>query len=113
MVYELLESDKVLLFSKSLHQKNIKLFRRTLPQMLTLFACFIETYGDEIIPLKERLVDIQKIVVFDDLVCERNQTSIINYFNGRHRKYSLFYLTKINYKTLLRMPDFQKIDSIG
>jgi len=58
----------------------------TLPQesTLKLVTRFIETPGDEIIPLEELPVDNQKIVVFDDLVCETNQNAIINYFiNGR------------------------------
>ena len=51
--------------------------------------------GDEIVPLEQLPVDNQKIVVFDDMVCESNQNSIINYsINGRHRKYSVFYLTQ-------------------
>jgi len=59
----------------------------------------IEAPGDEIIPLEELPVENQKIAVFDDLVCESNQNSIINYFiNGRHRNCSVIYLTQTFYK---------------
>ena len=61
----------------------------------------IKAPGDEIIPLvvEKLLVDNQKIVVFDDLVCESNQNSIINYFiNGRHRNCCVIYLTQTFYK---------------
>ena len=59
----------------------------------------IEAPGDEIIPLKELPVDNQKIVVFEDLVCESNQNSIINYFiNGWHRNCCVIYLTQTFYK---------------
>ena len=59
----------------------------------------IDALGDEILPLEELPVDNQKIVVFDDLVCESNQNSIINYFiNGRHGKCSVIYLTQTYYK---------------
>ena len=59
----------------------------------------IEAPGDEIIPLEELPVDNQKIVVFDDLVCESNQNSIINYFiSGRHRNCYVIYLTQTFYK---------------
>jgi len=51
------------------------------------------------IPLEELPVDNQKIVVFDDLVCESNQNSIINYFiNGPHRNCCVIYLTQTFYK---------------
>jgi len=54
----------------------------------------IEVCGDEVLPLNTLPVDNQKIVVFDDLVCEENQNEIINYFiNGRHRNCSVVYLT--------------------
>ena len=59
----------------------------------------IEALGDEIIPLEELPVDNQKIVAFDDLVCESNENSIINYFiNGRHRNCCVIYLTQTLYK---------------
>ena len=59
----------------------------------------IQAPGDEIIPLEELPVDNQKIVVFDDLVCESNQNAIINYFiNGRYRNCSVVYLTQTYYK---------------
>ena len=59
----------------------------------------IKAPGDTIIPLEDLPVDNQKIVVFDDLVCERNQNSIINYIiNRRHRKCSVIYLTQTYYK---------------
>jgi len=35
----------------------------------------IEAYNDEIIPLEELPVDNQKIVVFDDLLCEKTKTA--------------------------------------
>ena len=55
--------------------------------------------GDDILPLDELPVDNQKIVIFNDLVCENKQNEIINYFiNGRHRNYSLICLTQTYYK---------------
>lgn len=54
----------------------------------------IQAPGDDIIALEQLLVDNQKIVVFDDLVCESNQHAIINYFiNGRYRNCSVVHLT--------------------
>jgi len=55
----------------------------------------IDALGDEIFPREELSMDDHTIAVFDDLVCERNQNSIISYFiNGRHRKFSVIYLTQ-------------------
>ena len=67
MLYELLEYDKIYLFSKNLHHNKYQ-------SLLQEFAekynpkVIIEAYGDEIIPLEELRADNQKIVVFDDLV---------------------------------------------
>lgn len=98
---ELLEYDKVYLFSKNLHQNK---YRALLPHFATKIDPevsyeVIEAAGDEIIPLEELPVDNQKVVVFDDLVCESNQNKIINYFiNGRHKNCSVIYLTQTFYK---------------
>ena len=101
MLYNLLEYDKVYLFQKTSTKTNIGRFYRTLPQesTLKLVTRLIEAPGDEIIPLEELPVDNQKIVVFDDLVCETNQNAIINYFiNGRHKNCSVIYLTQTFFK---------------
>ena len=103
VLYELLEYDKIYLFSKNLHQNKYQ-------DLLQYFAEKINTHpnvgyevikarGDEIIPLEELPVDTQKIVVFDDLVCEKNQNDIINYFfNGRHKNCCVIYLSQTFYK---------------
>jgi len=56
----------------------------------------IEAPGDEIIPCEELPVDNQKIVVFDDLVCESNQNNVINYFYQRAAQKLLCYLPYSN-----------------
>ena len=107
MLYKLLEYDKVYLFSKNLHQNK---YRALLQDFATkidpkLGYEVIEAPGDEIIPLEELPVDNQKIVVFDDLVCESNQNAIINYFiNGRHKNCSVIYLTQTFYKVPRKHP---------
>ena len=78
MLYELLEFDKVFLFSKTLHQNKYQ----------ALLRDFAENFNPDV-----------GYEVFDDLVCERNQNSIINYFiNGRHRNCSVVYLSQTFYK---------------
>ena len=103
MLYALLEYDKIYLFSKNLHQNKyqnlLEYFAEEVNPHPKVGYEVIEAYGDEIIPLEELPVDTQKIVVFDDLVCESNQKSIINYFiNGRHRNFCVIYLTQTFYK---------------
>ena len=101
MIYKLLVFDKVYLFSKKVHQNKYHALLQDFASNLDPVAGYevIEAPGDEIIPLEELPVDNQKIVLFDALVCESNQNSIINYFiNGRHRNWSVIYLTQTFYK---------------
>ena len=101
MIYFLLEFDKIYLFSKNLHQNKYQTLLQDFAEQINPKVGYevIEAYGDEIIPLKELPMDNQKIVVFDDLVCESNQNSIINYFiNGRHRNCCVINLTQTFYK---------------
>ena len=101
MLYELLEYDKIYLFSKNLHQNKYQNLLQYFAEKINPQVGYdvIEAYGDEIIPLEELPADNQKIVVFDDLACESNQNSIINYFiNGRHKNCCVIYLSQTFYK---------------
>ena len=57
--------------------------------------------NDEIIPVSEMdYEDNQKLVIFDNYVCERNQRQLIDYFiQGRHKNCSVIYLSQSFYKT--------------
>ena len=60
----------------------------------------IEESNDEIIPVKDLDSDSQKIVIFDDFVCDKNQKPLIDYFiRGRHKNCSVIYLSQSYYKT--------------
>ena len=89
LLYRLLAHEKVYLFSeKSLWKQIADPLARLCHQNLNPQAGseVIEAPGGEIIHLEELPVDNQKIVVFDDLVCESNQKAIFNYLiNGWHR----------------------------
>ena len=100
MLYELLEYDKIYLFSKNLHQNKYQNLLQDFAEKINPKVGYdVEARGAEIIPLEELPADNQKIVVFDDLVCEKNQNNIINYFiNGRHRNCRVIYLTQTFYK---------------
>ena len=101
MIYSLLMFDKINLFSKNLHQYQYQGFLKDFVERINPKVGYevIEAYDDEIIPLEELPADNQKIVVFDDLLCEKNQNSIINYFiNGRHKNCCVIYLSQTFYK---------------
>ena len=60
----------------------------------------IETSNDEIPSLDELDDESQKIVVFDDFVCEKNQKPLIEYFiRSRHKNCSVIYLSQSYYLT--------------
>ena len=101
--FELLEYNKILPFSKNLHQNKYQSLLQYSAEKINpspeVGYEVIEAPDDEIIPLEELPVANQNIVVFDDLVCESNLNSIINYFiNGRDRNCCVIYLTQTFYK---------------
>ena len=57
--------------------------------------------NDEITPVSEmEYEDNQKLVIFDDYVCDKNQRQLIDYFiQGRHKNCSVIYLSQSFYKT--------------
>ena len=60
----------------------------------------IEESNDEIVPLHELDDDNQKIVIFDDYICERNQKPLVQYFiGGRHKNCTVIYLSQSYYLT--------------
>ena len=79
MLYNLLYFDKIYLFSKNLQQpKYRKLLETFRPISKEVRYQVIEASNDEIVPLDELDNDNQKIVIFDDFVCERNQSLLFN-----------------------------------
>ena len=57
--------------------------------------------NDQIVPVENLMDDeSQKIVVFDDFICDKNQKPLIDYFiRGRHKNCSVIYLSQSFYKT--------------
>jgi len=54
----------------------------------------IKASNDEIMTVSELDDDNQKIVIFDDFVCEKNQKPLIEYFiRGRRKNCSVIYLS--------------------
>ena len=101
MLYNLLYFDKIYLYSKNLEQsKYIDLIKELAPISKEAGYDIIEASNDEIISLEELYGDNQKIVIFDDYLCDKNQKPIIEYFIvGRHKNCSVIYLSQSYYLT--------------
>ena len=103
MIYNLLHFDEIVLFAKNLHQDKYQWMLDDFEKRVDPAVGYkvIET-PPEIIPLEEIFheSDGQRIVIFDDYVCEKNQNELINYFiNGRHFNCSVIYLSQSYFKT--------------
>ena len=74
---------------------------RELSMKLGLRYEILHVSNDEITPVTEMdCEDNQKLVIFDDYVCDKNQRQIIDYFiQGRHKNCSVIYLSQSFYKT--------------
>ena len=101
MIYNLLYYDKVYLYAKNLDQSKYQ-------NLMDMFQPISDEAGydvseasnDQIIPVSDINDDNQKLVIFDDFVCEKNQKPLIDYFiRGRHKNCSVIYLSQSYYKT--------------
>ena len=101
MLHGLLYYVKIYLFSKNLEQPKYQELLKTFgPISEEVGYQVIETSNDEIPSLDELSDDNQKIVVFDDFVCERNQKPLIEYFiRSRHKNCGVVYLSQSYYLT--------------
>ena len=94
--------DQIHLYAKNLEQQKYQ-------DMMNSFDNISQTIGydalvcsnDDIVPVENLMDDIaQKIVIFDDYVCDKNQKPLIDYFiRGRHKNCSIIYLSQSFYGT--------------
>ena len=101
MIYNLLYYDKIFLYAKNLEQSKYQnLLNIFEPISNDVGYDIIEASNDQIIPVSELTDDNQKLVIFDDFVCEKNQKPLIDYFiRGRHKNCSVIYFSQSYYKT--------------
>lgn len=101
MILKLLYFDKVYLYAKNLEQSKYRnLIDMFQPISDEAGYDVIEVSNDQILPVSELTDDNQKLVIFDDFVCEKNQKPLIDYFiRGRHKNCSVIYLSQSYYKT--------------
>ena len=97
----LLYYDQVHLYAKNLEQEKYKHMMETMNNISGQVGYdIIHCNNDEIKPINSLDSDSQKIVIFDDFICEKNQKPLIDYFiQGRHKNCSVIYLSESFYKT--------------
>ena len=104
LIKPLIYYDKIYLYSKNLEQEKYALLSKTLERIAEVNKIPIDeifySSNEEIIPISEMEERNQKVVIFDDYVCEKNQNDQINYFiQGRHTNCCVIYLSQSYYKT--------------
>ena len=84
LIKPLLYYDEIYLYARNLEQDKYKKLAqkmRELSMKLNLSYDILHVSNDEITPVTEMdYEDNQKVVVFDDYVCDKNQRQIIDYF---------------------------------
>ena len=104
LIKPLLYYDEIYLFARNLeqgkYQKSIKKMS-DMSMKLGLNYDILHVSNDEVIPVTEMdYEDNQKLVIFDDYVCDKNRRQLIDYFiQGRHKNCSVIYLSQSFYKT--------------
>ena len=102
LIVPLLYFDEIYLYAKNLNQEKYQNLMNKMNEMSRTVGYDIMTVSnDKIIPINDiDYEDNQKLVIFDDYVCEKNQGQIVNYFiQGGHKNCSVIYLSQSFHKT--------------
>ena len=102
LIKPLLYCDEIYLYARNLeHDKYKRLIQKMRQLSMKLGYDILHASNDEITPVTEMdYEDNQKLVIFDDYSCDKNQRQIIDYFiQGRHKNCSVIYLSQSFYKT--------------
>ena len=102
LIKPLLHYDEIYLYARNLHQDKYQNLIRKMNESSSKTGYEILHVSDgEIIPVTElEYEDNQKLVIFDDYVCDKNQKKLIDYFmQGRHKNCSVIYLSQSFFKT--------------
>ena len=96
----LIQYDKIYLYAKFLEQPKYQYLRDRLEEVSRIVGYDVmECSNDEVLALDELPSGNQKLVVFDDFLCEK-QNRLIDYFiRGRSKNCSVIYLSQSFYKT--------------
>ena len=102
LILPLLYYDAFHLYAKNLEQEK---YQNLINKMNDISGQtgydVMKVSNDAIIPIKDLgYEDNQKIIIFDDYVCEKNQREIVDYvIQGRLKNCSIIYLSQSFYKT--------------
>ena len=102
LIEPLLYYDEIYLYAKNLEQEKYQNLMNKMNEISREAGYDIMTVSnDKIIPINDsEYEDNQKLVIFDDYVCEKNHRQIIDYvIQGRHKNCSVIYLSESFYKT--------------
>ena len=102
LIEPLLYYDEIHLYAKNLEQEKYQNLMNKMNEISREAGYDILTVSnDRIYPIKDMgYEDNQKLVIFDDYVCEKNQRQIVDYvIQGRHKNCSVIYLSQSFYKT--------------
>ena len=102
LLLSLLCYDEIFLYAKNLVQEKYQILIDEMNKISKELGFDVITISnDKIIPINNLgYDDNQKLVIFDDYVCEKNQREIVDYFiQGRHKNCSVIYLSQSFYKT--------------
>ena len=93
--------DQIHLYGKNLEQEKYRHMIETMNDISGQVGYdIIHCNNDDIKPVNSLESDAQKIVIFDDFICDKNQKPLIDYFiQGRHKNCSVIYLSQSFYKT--------------
>ena len=101
LIEPLLYYDEIHLYAKNLEQEKYQNLLNKMNHISRETNYVIMTVSnDKIIPINNLdYEDNQKIIIFDDYVCEKNQREIVEYFiQGRHKNCSVIYLSQSFYR---------------
>ena len=102
LIKPLLHYDEIYLYARNLEQdKYQKLIQKMRELSHKVGYEILHVSNDEITPVTEMdYEDNQKLVIFDDYVCDKNQRQLIDYFiQGRHKNCCVIYPSQSFYKT--------------
>ena len=102
LIEPLLYYVKIYLYAKNLEGEKYQNLMNKMSEISKEAGYDVMTVSnDRIIPINHLdYEDSQKLIIFDDYVCEKNQRQIVDYFiQGRHKNCSVINLSQSFYKT--------------
>ena len=86
--------DQIHLYGKNLEQEKYRHMIETMNDINSHVGYdIVQCNNDDIKPVNSLESDAQKIVIFDDFICDKNPKPLIDYFiQGRHKNCSVIYL---------------------